>query len=210
MDENKGTKRVYDNSLRLQQQEMTHDSIMSAVEALILDGRFHNFTIQEVADQAGVSYGTVYRHFSSREALLEGYIPWAARHVEKMHPPYPDRLEDFPRWVEQTVPLVMPLFPMMQVMETVVSAVYRKEIPAPSRHRDERFARLVAQIAPELSDTQIKASTALLRHFGSIRMWMELHTRYGLDQQQLTLALTEGINAQISQLKMRVEEARKG
>lgn len=210
MEEHKSGKRIYDNSLRLQQQEMTQDAIMTALRALILEGRLPNFTIHEVAEQAGVSYGTVYRHFPSREALLEGYIHWAGRQVEKTHLPYPERLEDLPNWVEQTVPLMMPLFPMMQAMETVVSAVYRKEVPEASRSRDELYTRLVMQAAPGLSDSQIKAATALLRVFGSIRIWMELHTRYGLDQEQLILALTEGIHAQISQLKMRTEESRKG
>lgn len=210
MDGKLGSKRSYDNSLRRQQQELTQETIMSTVQAIVLEGRLHNFTIQEVADRAGVSHGTVYRHFPSREAILEGLVNWTLESSLKINPPYPERLEDLPSWVEKTVPIHMPYLPAAKAMETVVTAIYSRQIPPSSRDRDELVARLVKEAAPELAQRHRLAVTAGLRLWISVRTWVELHTRYGLDEKALALAVSEGVRAQIQQLKMRAAEAGKG
>lgn len=183
---------------------------MDALEKLILDGKFQEFTMQDVADVAGVSHPTVYRHFPSREALLENYVQWAEQRTREIHPPHPERLEDLPDWVEEAVPLVMPYLPIARAIEPLIAAVYRKDIPRASRDRDELVAKYVAQVAPGLSAAHQKAITAELRLLVSVRTWVELHTRYGLNEEELTLAVTEGIQAQISRLKVHAAEERKG
>jgi AcrR family transcriptional regulator len=208
MDEELRPKRSYDNSLRMQQQELTYEAIMSAVRALILEGHLYTFTIQEVADRAGVSYGTVYRRFPSREAILEGLVRWGGDFGMKNQPPYPDRLEDLPGWVEKTIQVFIPLLPVADAIAPVVSAV--NQGPSPSRDRDELFARLVKQAAPELSETQQKAVTVGLRVWVSIRTWGELYTRHGLNAETMIFVVKEGIRAQIELMKIRAAEARKG
>jgi AcrR family transcriptional regulator len=203
-------RRSYDNSLRQRQQEMTRDSIMVAAQELVLEGRIHNFTILEVASRAGVSHRTVYLHFESREAILEGVVHWSAAQTAGATPPYPERLEDLPVWVEQAVPSLMSFLPAAKAMDAVLNAVYGRQVPPAARERDELFARLVAKAAPGLSEVERKAATAGLRLWVSMRSLIELNARYGLDEEALTLAVSRGVRAQIDQLMRLTADAEKG
>jgi AcrR family transcriptional regulator len=45
---------------------------MSAVRELLGEGAFHESTVEQVAERAGVSRATLYQHFGSRLALVDG------------------------------------------------------------------------------------------------------------------------------------------
>jgi AcrR family transcriptional regulator len=49
----------------------TRDRITSAVRELLAEGVFHESTMEEVADRAGVSRATLYLHFGSRLELVD-------------------------------------------------------------------------------------------------------------------------------------------
>src|SRR5262245_5695898 len=70
-------------TLRNQHAELTRDLIFQALTRLVLDEGIHDFSIQQVADVAGVSHRTVYRYFSSREELLEGLAEWLDSQMPK-------------------------------------------------------------------------------------------------------------------------------
>jgi len=50
----------------------TRDRITAAVHELLAEGAFHEATVEEVAERAGVSRATVYQHFGSRIELIDG------------------------------------------------------------------------------------------------------------------------------------------
>src|SRR3954451_22005399 len=55
-------------------QQRSHDTrvrIMSAVRELLAEGTFHESTVEQVADRAGVSRATLYQHFRSRLELVD-------------------------------------------------------------------------------------------------------------------------------------------
>ncbi|MBO8157200.1 MAG: TetR/AcrR family transcriptional regulator [Bacillaceae bacterium] len=200
----KQTKRTYDNSLRQQQQQMTKEAIRKAAEQLILEGQTH-FTIQEVANKAGVSYGTVYRHFESREALIEGLINWS----DERAPSYPTKLEDIPNWVREAIPLYTDKLPVVKAMESILADMYSKQVPASTIERDELFLKLVSEAVPELTDTDRKIYTANLRLLVNMRTWADLYTRLKLNEEELVSAVSEGVIAVINQMKKRGEELKK-
>jgi AcrR family transcriptional regulator len=49
----------------------TRWKITGAVRELLAEGRFHESTVEEVADRAGVSRATIYQHFGSRLDLVD-------------------------------------------------------------------------------------------------------------------------------------------
>jgi AcrR family transcriptional regulator len=49
----------------------TRERITDAVRELLEDGTFHESTVEEVADRAGVSRATLYQHFRSRLELVD-------------------------------------------------------------------------------------------------------------------------------------------
>ena len=50
------------------------DHILSAAERCFVRGGFHRSTMQDVAAEAGMSVGNVYRYFKSKDALVEGLV----------------------------------------------------------------------------------------------------------------------------------------
>jgi AcrR family transcriptional regulator len=58
--------------LRQQQRELARRLIVDATARVILRIGIHQFSMQEVADEAGVSLRTLYRYYPSREDLVEG------------------------------------------------------------------------------------------------------------------------------------------
>lgn len=59
-------------SLRERQRGLARTVIVDAAAAVILDSGLHDFSMQEVADAAGVSLRTLYRYYPSRDDLLAG------------------------------------------------------------------------------------------------------------------------------------------
>jgi AcrR family transcriptional regulator len=49
----------------------SRDRILAAVRSLLEDGTFHERTVEEVAERAGVSRATLYGHFGSRLGLVD-------------------------------------------------------------------------------------------------------------------------------------------
>lgn len=73
----------------------TQEELLDALETLLRQRFFEQITIQEIAEEAGVAVGTVYRRFSNKEALLPALYrrldrkmaDWADSVLERKKPP---------------------------------------------------------------------------------------------------------------------------
>jgi AcrR family transcriptional regulator len=65
------TGQAYRTRRRSRRGEATRERIMSAVHELLEEGTFHESTVEQVADRAGISRATLYQHFGSRLALVD-------------------------------------------------------------------------------------------------------------------------------------------
>jgi AcrR family transcriptional regulator len=63
--------RAYRAHSRSPRPAQTRSKITEAVRELLAEGRFHESTVEEVADRAGVARATVYQHFGSRLDLVD-------------------------------------------------------------------------------------------------------------------------------------------
>lgn len=63
--------RVYRSRARADRSAATRGRIKDAVRELLAEGTFHESTVEEVADRAGVSRATLYQHFRSRVDLVD-------------------------------------------------------------------------------------------------------------------------------------------
>jgi AcrR family transcriptional regulator len=71
----------YTSPLRAQQKEATRQRILDAAGALMEDRGLEEFSFGEIARAAGVKERTVYRHFPSKTALIEGLCGWYQQRV---------------------------------------------------------------------------------------------------------------------------------
>ena|SRR3989440_8581425 len=63
--------RAYRTRRRETRSAGTRERIMEAVRALLAEGTFHESTVEQVADRAGISRATLYQHFGSRLELVD-------------------------------------------------------------------------------------------------------------------------------------------
>jgi len=63
--------RAYRTRGRTKRSEETRERIKAAVRALLAEGTFHESTVEQVADRAGVARATLYQHFRSRLELVD-------------------------------------------------------------------------------------------------------------------------------------------
>jgi AcrR family transcriptional regulator len=60
----------------------TRERIVAAVGELLEEGTFHEATVEEVADRAGVARATLYQHFGSRLGLVDAVCETIAQSPE--------------------------------------------------------------------------------------------------------------------------------
>ena len=65
------TNRAYRPRRVTRKAEETRARIVAAVRELLVEGIYHESTVEEVADRAGVSRATLYQHFASRLDLVD-------------------------------------------------------------------------------------------------------------------------------------------
>jgi AcrR family transcriptional regulator len=63
--------RAYRPQRRSTRGEATRERIIATVRELLEEGAFHESTMEEVADRAGISRATLYQHFRSRLDLVD-------------------------------------------------------------------------------------------------------------------------------------------
>ena len=80
--------REYRSELRQQQAEETRSRILDAAGMVVADG-FASVSIPNVARRAGVSVPTVYRHFKTKQDLLDDLYPHSLRRSGRTLPPPP-------------------------------------------------------------------------------------------------------------------------
>lgn len=167
-------------ALRSQQTELTRRLILDAVADLVVEEGVHAFSVQNVADRAGVSHRTVYRHFPSREALLEAL-------VDSINQPFRERGIAEPESLDDLRSAVTRGFSALADMDRMVRAYVLLTVGArlPSRSREERTRRfrdiLRTELGDRIDDPTLEAVTAVSRLLWSSTGWHVLTDQHGLD-----------------------------
>src|SRR5262245_20247323 len=109
--------RAYSSSIRDAQVEQTRAHLLDTARALLAEGGLDALTLPKLAQAAGVSVPTVYRHFPTVDdltrAFLESLRPRVGQTLERQLPEDPGRLpalprENYPRY-EAEAALLRPL-----------------------------------------------------------------------------------------------------
>ena len=169
--------RSYSSPLRDRQTAETRTTILEALGAELAAGGLNDFSVARLAARAGVSERTVYRHFPTREALLDGLSEW-----------YNERVADFPDRVSaEAIPeTIAQVFADFDEHEALARAV----LASPGglelrRHaRATRLARLDAALAPALDGVdgdRAAAARAVIFALCSARTWQAMRDEGGLD-----------------------------
>lgn len=169
--------RQYSSPLRDEQAARTREQILDALTELLGAHRSDEITTRMIAEGAGVSQPTVYRHFPDRTALMEGL---AAR-VDDNSDGYdrlPARIED---WIAYVVPafVAAETHAVEAAAEVILNSDPRR-YSAPTRRRSDALLQAVAQWLPELSPHDQVRVGALFRVIASAPTWLRMREEFGL------------------------------
>jgi AcrR family transcriptional regulator len=173
------TERPYSSPLRDSQVQRTRDLILDALTELLAELPSDQISTREIAQRAGVSQPTVYRHYPDRQALLEGLadrvtLRWSAstggRRARSLDELAANAVEDIALTEEHAVEAMA---------EAVLNADPRR-LSRASRERSEELRQLVAESFPEYSERDHLRITALLRTIFSVQSWLRMREEFGI------------------------------
>ncbi|MFV1999304.1 MAG: TetR/AcrR family transcriptional regulator [Acidimicrobiia bacterium] len=193
-------------SLKEQQQELTKDLakevILRGLADVILEEGVHAFSVQAVADRAGVSHRTVYRHFSTREELLEGLSLWFDKRLGDLGLP---NEPGNPGEILDTLPKIFTILDNEDHMSRAMARVgLTTDIETERRaNRTQVFRERIREIAPDLDDDEFEAAFAVIRSVASTQQWFILREQFGLDGDRSGPAVTHAVKVLIDDLRAR-------
>lgn len=144
--------RKYTSELREAQAEATRNQILDAVVQVLGDG-VDSLSVPAVAQQAGVSVGTVYRHFGDKAGLLQALIPHAGR-LSGID------FESVPETLDELEDVVRKVFRHFENTDDLLKAAFASRIGRAVRiqgtaERIELIERAFRQIEPALEPDQL-------------------------------------------------------
>jgi AcrR family transcriptional regulator len=178
-------RRSYDNSLRLEHANRTRERILESAVQVLTDGDGKVSSLAEVARAAGVSEPTLYRHFGTRERLLEELE--AHWQTKLGFPGLPTKVDDLPAHVGR-------LFDTFEEHAPLLRSSIRNGVGWEMRLRGRakrinRIRELVVEKHPDLDDREIDRLTGVLRVLASWEAFDTL-TQLGLSSRDAGEAVT--------------------
>jgi AcrR family transcriptional regulator len=171
------SRRLYTSRLRAEQAQETRERILDATVPLVARG-LASLTIPAVAREAGVSVPTVYRHFATKQELIEAIYPHVTRHAAIQQPPPPRTISELRDGVRRRLAHLDSLDDYTRaVMASGASDELRR---ATIPNRLAVFRDVVDSVEPKLADADRDRLTrflVVLSQSASLRMW---HDHLGL------------------------------
>jgi AcrR family transcriptional regulator len=171
--------------------ERTKARIMTAVRELLAEGGFHEATVEEVAERAGVARATLYQHFGSRLGLVDAMCDTFGANPALLAVRDAVRLDDLDRALAEAIhntvrfwaseePVLEPLYGVAAVDPAAQALVERQR----ADRRGEfavlaRRLREAGRLPKDLSEREALARLLLLTSFETFE---ELHRHAGLGE----------------------------
>jgi AcrR family transcriptional regulator len=189
----------YRSALREEQTAKTRERIEQAAAALIDTSRNPEaVTFKAVAERAGVTEMTVYRHFPTREELLRGL--WRALN-QRMGPGIgmPGSIEEL---LAQHGPLLAGFDTIApQIMASITTPQGREMRSALNEPRRRAFRGIVQQEAPGLNPAARTRAAAILQLLHSAHAWMSLREQWDFDGREAAAATRWAIDILVDHLR---------
>jgi AcrR family transcriptional regulator len=166
--------RVYTSKLRAEQAEATRARILDATTPLMARG-VATLSIPAVAREAGVSVATVYRHFATKQQLIEAIYPHVMRRAAVNQPPPPrsiSELRDYGRWYLTHLDSLDD-----QARAAMASGASNELRRASMTARVAGYRAVADSVEPRLADAdrdRVARLLVVLMQSASLRMWHDL------------------------------------
>lgn len=172
----------------------TRERILGALAEVVLEGGLSDFSVQGVADRCGVSHRTVYRHFPTRESMLDGLVEQMASAMAAAGGAAEvDDIGDLSGAIGRN-------FAMFTQHESVAKAAVRFSVGTAVENRDRRqrtdaVSAAVGKLG--LGERDARLVAGVLRHLASSRTWLLLRDA-GLDADETTAAAAWAVDVLVA------------
>lgn len=202
MNDSDAKTRTYHSPLRERQAAGTRQQILEAAAELILSDGLADFSLRDVARDAGVSERTLYYHYPSRQALLDGLNGWVREQLEEK------RLQGDPRDVEDLPGRIGAIFAAFEEIGAPARAMARLSAVMGMRsdgyrERTDAFRDRFAGFLDQLEPGEAERAFAVLRHLASSTTWLNLRDELGLSGEEAAEAVAWALRTLIQDLEER-------
>ena len=165
--------RSYKSELREAQAESTRTRILEAVAEVLAEG-VETLSIPAVAERAGVSVGTVYRHFGDKPGLLQGLVTYAGAATGTNFERIPENLDEVDHEVRK-------VFQHFEATGDLLRAAFASRIGREARlesfeQRLSIMEKVIRQLAPDLDSEDVShlaRVSLILTVSDTFREWKE-------------------------------------
>jgi AcrR family transcriptional regulator len=180
---------IYASPLRARQKADTRALILETVERSLRDRSLTDLSLATVAREAGITERTVYRHFATREQLLEA--TWAAVNDNI-------GIKDFPRTAQELIERPKKLFPAFEQRGEVIRAMLaspqgRELRLRANKQRQSAIRAAVKSARPNLREPALTRLCASVQVLCSASGWATMTDYWGLDSAEAGRAASEAI-----------------
>lgn len=173
--------RKYTSELRSAQAAATRDRILDAVVEVLAEG-VDTLSIPSVAERAGVSIGTVYRHFGDKAGLLKALVPHAGKRSGI-------DIESIPETLEEVDDVVRKVYHHFENIDDVLRAAFASRIGREARvlgsgERFELMKRMIHNIDPNIPGDQADHLAKLVLILTTSDVYLQWKDRLGMDPEE--------------------------
>jgi AcrR family transcriptional regulator len=195
-------RRRYDSPVRRRQVAETRERILGAASALVREFAgwdWHGLTFRAVAERAGVSERTVYRHFATERELRDAVM----RHLEQEAGVSYEALV-----LDELADVTTRVFSARGSFAVSPAVVADPTFVAEDQLRRDALRDAVAAVASDWTDTERDQAAGLLDVLWSVPSFERLVTQWGLGSEDATDAITWALDLVVAAIRAERPPAR--
>lgn len=183
------TRSAQHHNLNDRQTDLTRGLILEAALALLEQQGVAVLTNRTIAERAGISERTVYRHFATREAMLDALATGIGERLDL--PPVPTTLAGLVNYPAA-------LYARYEAHATLTQAALHPDVfdrirGTLARRRWDGIKSLLAQEAPGLSERERTVLAANIRFFLAATAWHYYRSHFGFSLKDTVAAVSLAI-----------------
>ena len=190
-------------SLNARYAELARSSILEAALAVLHAQPVEPLSIRAVARHAGISERTVFRHFASRDVLLDAVAEETINRLQA--PPFPETAADLLAYPRE-------FYARFEATEAQIKATLRSELYDRIRTKDAEdrrisLRRLIDRLAPDRTEQERSIAAANIHYHVIATTWHYYRFHFGFSPEQAVACATSVVRQALLGLGVSVESA---
>lgn len=194
---NKGATRTYNSPLRAEQMEQTRERILEAAAEQLLEEGLEELSLPRAAQRARVSVPTIYRHFSTKEALMQELTDWVDRKLKLSE--VPESIDEFTEYMPRFFAYLDENEPLVRAR--LLSRVHRQIHQDTRRRRDKLVEKAMEDVTARLDPLDARRACAVVRVLMNSGAWEMMRVNWNLTGEQAGEAVAWAIRILVDELR---------